>query len=47
MDILKGLTKEQAIKAGILVPIDMSDPNWAKKLAEQTPSKPIIIKKDN
>ncbi len=47
MDILKGLTKEEAIKAGILVAIDLSDPNWIDKLHQQKTVKPIIIKKKN
>jgi hypothetical protein len=46
MDILKGLSKEEAIKLGILVPIDMTDPEWAKKLAKQKNPKPIVISKN-
>jgi hypothetical protein len=34
MDPIKGLTIEEAVKQGKLIPIDTSDPNWTTKLKE-------------
>jgi hypothetical protein len=31
MDLLNGLTIEQAIKEGKLIPIDLKDPTWVEK----------------
>ncbi len=45
MDILKGLTKEEAIKAGMLVPINLTDPNWLEKLFDEAPKEKVVIKK--
>jgi hypothetical protein len=36
MDFLKGMTKQEAIEAGILVPIDITDREWLKKWLAKT-----------
>jgi hypothetical protein len=34
MDELKGLTIEQAVEKGVLIPIDTEKPDWVEKLME-------------
>jgi hypothetical protein len=46
MDFLNGMTKQEAIAAGILVPIDITDREWLKKwLAKTAKPKSEIEKK--
>jgi hypothetical protein len=32
MNLINGLTLEEAVKKGVLIPLDLSDPTWAEKL---------------
>jgi hypothetical protein len=46
MDFLNGMTKQEAITAGVLVPIDITDREWLKKWhAKKAKAKTEIEKK--